>query len=93
MSDSGPRPRDASASVVTDHVYGVVSVLYHALRGIRACQRYRADAQRANDGFLERFFDECAEEQSARARQARVLLLECLEEELDEGTFNDPDPT
>jgi len=93
LSDTGVRTRDASVPVATDHVSGVVSVLYHALRGIEACQRYRADAERANDGFLGRFFDECCEEQRERARQARALLLECLEEELDEGSFSEPDPT
>ena len=92
-SGSRPRLRETSALVATDHVYGVVSVLYHALRGIRACQRYRADAQRANDGFLQRFFDECCEEHLERAGQARELLLECLEEEFDEASFYDPDPT
>jgi len=92
QSGSRPRLRDTSDLVATDHVYGVVSVFFHALRGIRACQRYRADAQRANDGFLQRFFDECCEEHLVRARQARSLLLECLEEEFDETSLYDSDP-
>jgi len=57
-----------------DEVYGLVSVLYHALEGGVAYDRYIDDAQRAGDGELERFFRACRNEEHARARRAKALL-------------------
>jgi hypothetical protein len=73
----------AGSQRTEDHVYGVVSVLYHALQGAQAYDQYIGDARRAGDSELEEFFTSCRSEEHARAEQAKSLLLERLEEEAD----------
>lgn len=68
-----------------DHVYGVVSILYHALQGAQAYDQYIGDARRAGDGELEEFFRSCRSEEHARAERAKGLLLERLEDEEEES--------
>jgi hypothetical protein len=69
-----------------DEIYGVVSVIYHALQGAETYQRYIDDAQKAGDGELQQFFETCRKEEMERAKRAKSILLERLEdEELDEG--------
>lgn len=83
-SDAGGSKRTSEGSPRTaDHVYGVVSVLYHALQGAQTYDRYIGDARRAGDSELEEFFRSCRSEEHARAEQAKSLLLERLEEEED----------
>jgi hypothetical protein len=77
-----------------DDVDGVVSTLYHALRGARAFDRYVGDAVTAGDAELERFFRACRTEEHARVRRAKSLLLARLHERAgDPGLLEDPDPT
>ncbi len=61
-----------------DEIFGVVSVLYHALQGASAFDQYVGDAQAAGDAELERFFRACRTEEHARARRAETLLLSRL---------------
>jgi hypothetical protein len=63
-----------------DEVYGVVSVLYHALQGVEACIQYFEDALDADDDELAEFFETCRFEQSKRAEKAKILLAERLEQ-------------
>jgi len=58
-----------------DELFAVVSLLYHALKGATACDRYIGDALRAGDRELERFFRDCRADAHARARRAEMLLL------------------
>jgi hypothetical protein len=76
-----------------DEVYGLVSVLYHALEGTVAYDRYVGDAQRAGDAELERFFRACRNEEQARARRAKALLTARLAGfEQESGTAFDEEP-
>jgi hypothetical protein len=72
---------NAGSPRTEDHVYGVVSILYHALQGAQTYDQYIGDARRAGDSELEEFFTTCRTEEHARAEQAKSLLLERLEEE------------
>lgn len=76
-----PRPRaqavsDPSLAETDDHVYGLVSVLYHALQGAQACEEYINDAERADDDEVAGFFEACRQEQAERAEQAKRLLVQ-----------------
>jgi hypothetical protein len=68
-----------------DEIYGVVSVLYHALQGATACDKYIGDAQKAGDEELERFFRACRTEAHARSRRAQVLLAQRLGDDEEEA--------
>lgn len=68
-----------------DHLYGVVSVLYHALQGEQTYQQYIEDARKANDTDLQQFFEECRTEEHERAQRAKSLLLDRLEDEDEES--------
>jgi hypothetical protein len=67
-----------------DHVYGLASVLYHALQGVTAARKYTEDARRAGAEELVEFFEECQREGAARAKQAKSLLLSYAEDAEDE---------
>jgi hypothetical protein len=82
MSDALPAETD-------DHVYGLVSVLYHALQGAQACEQYIGDAERAGDDELVKFFEECRDAQNARAARAKQLLVDRADEEIDEDEDED----
>lgn len=76
--------RSVSGSPEADEIYAVVSVLYHALEGASAYDKYIGDAQKAGDAELERFFVSCRTEEHARVRRARSLLVERLAGDEDE---------
>jgi len=67
-----------------DQVYGLVSVLYHALQGAQACEQYIDDAEKAGDDALVRFFEECRDQQNERATRAKSLLVERADAESDD---------
>jgi hypothetical protein len=73
-----------SAKPTADPVYGLVSVLYHALQGAETYQQYAADARRDSDDELEQFFMTCRGEEHSRAQQAKQLLAERLEDEVED---------
>lgn|SRR5690349_15059753 len=62
-----------------DHVYRIVSVLYHALQGSQAYEKYANDARQAGDSKLEQFFNLCRTEEQSRAQKAKILLADRLE--------------
>ena|SRR5436190_1826692 len=74
-----------------DEVYGLMSVMYHALKGAETYSTYVRDAERADDEELADFFEQCCDEEMARADKAKRLLAERIrdegstEEEEDEG--------
>jgi hypothetical protein len=75
-----------------DHLYGVVSVLYHALQGAQTYQQYIDDARKASVPAVEDFFTSCQKEERLRAERAKELLLDLLEdEEQDEDETSDED--
>ena len=69
----------------SDSVYGLVSVLYHALQGSQTYQQYVQDAERGGDQELSKFFQRCREEENERADAAKALLLARLEDESEAG--------
>ncbi len=81
MQRGGGTSASMSGEPTQDSVYGVVSVLYHALQGAETYRQYIKDAQRGGDDELVQFFEECREEEQARAERAKSLLLERLEDE------------
>ena len=72
-------------------MYGLVSVLYHALQGVQACEQYIDDAERSGDDELVKFFEECRDQQNERATRAKQLLVQRAEEEEDEDDEDDED--
>ena len=73
-----------------DHVYGLVSVLYHALQGAQTYAQYIEDASEASDDELVRFFEQCREEEAVRAARAKQLLIDRTELE-DSGDDDEGD--
>jgi hypothetical protein len=71
----------SSSTGERDEIYGVVSVIYHALQGAETYQRYIDDAQKAGDGELQQFFETCRKEELERAKRAKSILLDRLEDE------------
>jgi hypothetical protein len=67
-----------------DEVYGLVSVLYHALQGSDTYAMYVSDAQQAGDDELVRFFEETREQENERALIAKRLLAMRLADEDEE---------
>jgi len=65
---------EAEPAGTEDQEYALVSVLYHALQGVQACEQYIDDAERAGDEELATFFQECRDEQATRANRAKQLL-------------------
>jgi hypothetical protein len=80
-----------------DEIYGVVSVLYHALQGAETYAKYVTDAQNAGDSELEQFFESCRSEEQQRAERAKNLLADRLDDEArdedDEGDEDDEEDT
>src|SRR5690348_9349178 len=63
-----------------DQVYGLVSVLYHALQGVQATEQYMDDAERSGDADLVRFFESVRDQQADVATQAKQLLADRVDE-------------
>jgi hypothetical protein len=88
--EPAPQPLpNASEAETEDQVYGLVSVLYHALQGVQACEQYIGDAERAGDEDLIKFFEECRDQQQERAARAKQLLVQRADEALDDDEEED----
>lgn len=88
-SDMAPR---GAPPATADHVYGIVSVLYHALQGAQTYEQYIADARSASDEELVKFFEQCRDEEQRRAERAKQLLVDRVElEESDDDDDADDD--
>jgi hypothetical protein len=87
--------RDARAGngreSAADEVYGVVSVLYHALQGSQTYGQYVEDARNAGDEELAEFFESCRSEENQRAIRAKSLLAERLDDEADDESDESDD--
>ncbi len=90
---AAPQPLpDIEPAETADHEYALVSVLYHSLQGVQACEQYIGDAERAGDEELTQFFQECRDEQAERAARAKQLLagvMEVDEDDSDDETSDD----
>jgi hypothetical protein len=60
-------------SPVDDVVYDLISVIYHALKGVETEDKYIQDAHEHED--VRQFFEEIATQDAARARRGHELLL------------------
>jgi len=85
QSGSGAQNTRTEGDAEDDYVYGLASVLYHALQGVTAARKYAEDARRAGVEDLVEFFEECRREGTARAKQAKSLLVSYSDEEDEEG--------
>lgn len=68
-----------------DEVYGLLSVAYHALKGAETYGIYAGDAERAGDDELADFFEQCCDEEVARAEKAKSLLMSRIQDAEGEG--------
>lgn len=57
-----------------DEHYDLISVLYHALQGAEACDKYASDAEAAGEQELAGFFKEAQQTQARLAEQAKAML-------------------
>jgi hypothetical protein len=64
----------ADGDVESDHIYDLVSVLYHALQGAETAATYIADAEAHGDEELASFFQEIHDAEKERADKAGELL-------------------
>ena len=62
------------ATGLSDNVYNLTSVLYHAGEGGQAYDKYIEDAERDGDQELVEFFQEVRDEDARRAQKAKSLL-------------------
>jgi hypothetical protein len=80
QKDMGKRGGAASAQPLDeglesrDELYGVISVLYHALQGAETYAKYEEDAEQAGDDELVAFFQDAQDEELGRAERAKQLL-------------------
>ena len=104
--DRRPNSGAVLATGERDEVYGLVSVLYHALQGAETYAQYVEDARRSGDDELTEFFEECQDEEVDRADRAKELLATRLDafadagevdededEDVEEGDEDDEEPT
>ncbi len=94
VESTGSVPNPATDEA--DEVYGVVSVLYHALQGAENYSKYIEDARRAGDQDLIEFFQECRDDETDRASRAKELLamrlgIQAADEAEDEDEEEDED--
>ena len=88
----GQKPSlSAAATEERDEVYGLVSVLYHALQGAETYAQYVEDARRSGDDELSEFFEECQDEEVDRADRAKELLAARLDAFADADEDEDED--
>jgi hypothetical protein len=59
---------------ISDNVYNLTSVLYHAAEGGQVYDKYIDDAERAGDQELVQFFRDVRDEDARRAQRAKSLL-------------------
>ena len=59
---------------VSDPIYNLVSVLYHAAQGGTVYAKYIEDAEREGDQELADFFREVQHQDAQRAQRAKELL-------------------
>ncbi len=74
-----------------DQVYGLVSVLYHALQGAETNEQYIDDAERSGDDELVKFFEQCRDQDNERASRAKALLAARIADADDEDDDEDED--
>ncbi len=63
---------------VSDDVYNLISILYHALQGSENYARYASDAERSGDQELVDFFREMQQEDAQIAQRILGLLKDRL---------------
>jgi hypothetical protein len=76
---------DSAETGESNDLYGVVSVLYHALQGAETYGKYIEDARKSGDSELEEFFRDCQIEERERADRAKSLLAARLEADADDA--------
>ncbi len=67
---------DEQITGVSDNVYNLSSILFHAATGGQAYNKYIEDAERINDQKLADFFRQVRDEDARRAQRAKSLLAQ-----------------
>jgi hypothetical protein len=83
----GQNREAAQGAAERDDTYGLISAIYHSLKGADTGTQYIEDARRAGNEELATFFEEWRAEQNRRALIGRRLLadeLADIEEEVDD---------
>ena len=65
---------DEQITGVSDNVYNLSNVLFHAAEGGQVYDKYIEDAERTGDEELAQFFREVRDEDARRAQRAKSLL-------------------
>lgn len=65
---------DEQITGLSDNVYNLSSVLFHAAEGGQVYDKYIDDAERTGDQELVEFFREVRDQDARRAQQAKSLL-------------------
>lgn len=82
---------DSAETGEADDLYGVVSVLYHALQGAETYGKYVEDARSSGDSELEEFFRECQTEERERAQRAKSLLASRISDDASDEDEDEDD--
>ncbi len=67
---------DEQITGVSDNVYNLSSLLYHAAEGGQVYDKYIEEAERTGDEEVARFFREARDEDARRAQRAKSLLAQ-----------------
>ena len=68
-----------SVTGIPNHLFDLVSVLYHTLKSGTTYQTYIQDAQQSGDKDLMQFFQQLQQQDKQRAQQAQQLLNQKLQ--------------
>jgi hypothetical protein len=60
---------ESGVTEMKDKDYGLVSILYHSLKGAKSCIQFKAEA--ADDEELEQIFEEIYQEHTERSNRVR----------------------
>jgi hypothetical protein len=69
---------ESGVTEMKDKDYGLVSILYHSLKGAKSCIQFKAEA--ADDEELEQIFEEIYQEHTERANRVKSMLMSRISE-------------
>ena len=75
---TAPQMQGQPVTGMPDHLYDVVSIIYHAMKSGATTQSYIQDAQQAGDNDLLLFFQQIQQDDRMRVQRAQQLLAQKL---------------
>ncbi len=88
MENTQTSREQGTSTGTRDVTYDLTAVLYHALQGVENCQIYAGDAQGKQEH--RQFFEQAMQAQKQLAEQAKQLLHDCLMQEVQGGSQQNP---